>query len=125
MGWSSFLPAEARNLSPLLDVNLFRNRAFAAGSLSVLVQFFLSFWPVRGVSAAGSSIFGYSPLKSAVALMPIVVGVVCVAPLSTILVVRWNALLRLFLTAGITAGGIGVLTMGLFDYDSTGCCSSR
>ncbi|HMS74977.1 MFS transporter [Gordonia sp. (in: high G+C Gram-positive bacteria)] len=111
-----FYRAEARNLSPLLDVNLFRNRAFAAGSLSVLVQFFLSFGLFVVFLQQVQLIFGYSPLKSAVALMPIVVGVVCVAPLSTILVVRWNAL-RLFLTAGITAGGIGVLTMGLFDYD--------
>ena len=68
-----FYRAEARNLSPLLDVNLFRNRAFAAGSLSVLVQFFLSFG-LFVVFLQVQLIFGYSPLKSAVALMPIVVG---------------------------------------------------
>ncbi|GAB05681.1 MFS transporter [Gordonia amarae] len=112
----AFYVAEARNPSPLLDVNLFRNRAFAAGSFSVLVQFFLSFGLFVVFLQQVQLIFGYSPLKSAVALMPIVVGVAATAPFATLAVVRWNAL-RLFLTLGITAGGIGVLVLGLFDYD--------
>jgi len=111
----AFYVGEARSPAPLLDVNLFRNRAFAAGSLSVLVQFFLAFGLFFVFLQQVQLIFGYSPLKSALALMPIVVGVAGIAPFATMAVARWHAL-KLFIAAGIGAGGVGVVALGLFDY---------
>ena len=111
----AFYVGEARSPAPLLDVNLFRNRAFAAGSLSVLVQFFLAFGLFFVFLQQVQLIFGYSPLKSALALMPIVVGVAGIAPFATMAVARWHAL-KLFIAAGIRAGGVGEVALGLFDY---------
>src|SRR5215203_869817 len=66
----AFLVWELRHPAPLLDPRLFRNRAFAAGTLSITLQFFAFFGFVFLVLQYLQLVRGYSPLVSAVSLVP-------------------------------------------------------
>ncbi|WP_239588892.1 MFS transporter [Gordonia hydrophobica] len=114
---ASFVIIELRRVSPLLDVRLFRNRAFASGSLSVALQFLASFGVFYLLLLQLQLVFGYSPLKSAVALFPMVVGVGVFAMLGNWVAVRFDSL-RIVLSGGIAIAGIGVLSIGLVDADT-------
>ncbi len=112
----AFIAIEVRRTSPLLDVRLFRNRAFASGSLSVMLQFFASFGVFYLILLLLQLVFGYSPLRSAFALVPMVVGVGVFAMLGNWVAVRFHSL-RIVLGVGIVIAGAGVLAMGLFEMD--------
>lgn len=113
----AFCLVELRRRSPLLDVRLFRNRAFGAGSLSVMLQFFASFGLFFLFLQQLQLIFGFSPLRSAVALMPMVLGVSIFALLGNWIAVRFHSL-RFVIAGGILISGIGILCLGLVDYDT-------
>lgn len=70
-----FWVLELRRAAPLLDVRLFTNRAFGADALSVMMQFFAIFGVFYLLLQQLQLVFGYSPLQSAFALMPMVAGV--------------------------------------------------
>ncbi|WP_347954813.1 MFS transporter [Gordonia aichiensis] len=111
-----FIAIERRRASPLLDVNLFRNRAFAAGSLSVALQFLASFGVFYLVLLELQLVFGYSALKSAVALFPMVIGVGVFAMFGNWVAVRFDSL-RFVLAVGIAIAAAGVLAIGMVDAD--------
>lgn len=114
---AAFVLIELRRRSPLLDVRLFRNRAFASGSLSVALQFFASFGLFYLILLLLQLVFGYSPLKSAFALIPMVVGVGVFALLGNWVAVRFDSL-RLVLSIGIAVAGVGTLAIGIVDPDT-------
>ncbi len=113
----AFCLVELRITDPLLDVRLFTNRAFGSGALSVCLQFFASFGAFYLLLQRLQLVFGYSPLQSAFALMPMVVGVSVFALVGNWLAVRFDSL-RFVLAGGILVAGIGMLLLGLVDYDS-------
>ncbi|EGD53918.1 MFS transporter [Gordonia neofelifaecis] len=113
---AAFIVIEKRRTSPLLDVNLFRNRAFAAGSLSVALQFLASFGVFYLLLLQLQLVFGYSALKSAVALFPMVIGVGVFAMIGNWVAVRFDSL-RFVLAAGIAIAAAGVLALGIFEAD--------
>ncbi|MFT4200919.1 MFS transporter [Gordonia sp. (in: high G+C Gram-positive bacteria)] len=100
---------------PLLDVKLFANRAFGAGSLSVMLQFFASFAVFFLALQQLQLIFGYTALASAVALFPLVLGVGVFALLGNWLAVRYHSL-RFVLAVGVFFAGLGILLMGVIKY---------
>lgn len=112
---AAFIVIELHRSSPLLDVNLFRNRAFAAGSLSVALQFLASFGVFYLLLLQLQLVFGYSALKSAVALFPMVVGVGVFAMIGNLVAVRYS--LRAVLATGIAIAAAGVLALGIVDAD--------
>ncbi|MGB6126265.1 MAG: MFS transporter [Gordonia sp. (in: high G+C Gram-positive bacteria)] len=112
----AFILIEQRRESPLLDVDLFRNRAFAAGSLSVGLQFFASFGVFYLLLLQLQLVFGYSALKSAVALFPMVIGVGVFAMIGNWVAVRFDSL-RFVLATGIAIAALGVLAIGIIDAD--------
>jgi len=67
----AFVLWELRVESPMLDPRLFRNRAFSAGSLTVLVQFFATFGLFFVVIQYLQYVVGRSPLEAAVSLLPL------------------------------------------------------
>ncbi|WP_076481729.1 MFS transporter [Williamsia sterculiae] len=109
-----FVMLQLRRSTVLLDVRLFGNRAFSAGSLSVLFQFFASFGAFYVVLQRLQLVFGYSPLQSAVALFPMVITVMAFALVGTWVAVRFN--LRYVLTGGTAIIGVGMLLLGVVDY---------
>ncbi|MFT4043500.1 MAG: MFS transporter, partial [Gordonia sp. (in: high G+C Gram-positive bacteria)] len=111
-----FCVIELRVTHPLLDVRLFTNRAFGAGSLSVLLQFFATFSAFYLLLQRLQLVFGFSPLRSAFALLPMVVGVSVFALIGNWLAVRYHSL-RFVLSGGILISSAGLLLVGLIDYD--------
>ncbi|OBB99844.1 MULTISPECIES: MFS transporter [Gordonia] len=113
----AFCLLELRITDPLLDVRLFTNRAFGSGALSVALQFFASFGAFYLLLQRLQLVMGYSPLQSAFALMPMVIGVSAFALVGNWVAVRFHSL-RFVLAGGILVAGIGMLLLGLIDYDS-------
>ncbi|WP_235831408.1 MFS transporter [Gordonia zhaorongruii] len=112
----AFVRIEQRRTDPLLDVGLFRNRAFASGSLSVALQFLASFGLFYLVLQQLQMVYGYSALKSAVALFPMVAGVGVFAMLGNWIAVRFDSL-RFVLATGIGITAAGVILLGVVDTD--------
>lgn len=97
----------------LLDVKLFANRAFGSGAFSVTLQYLASFGTFFLILQRFQLVMGYSPLQSAVALLPLVV----VMLLSTLLG-NWFAVhvnLRSTLAGGILIASVGLISLGAFD----------
>ncbi|WP_353110094.1 MFS transporter, partial [Gordonia sp. (in: high G+C Gram-positive bacteria)] len=94
---------------------LFRNRAFASGSLSVGLQFLASFGVFFLVLQQLQLVFGYSPLKSAVALFPMVAGVGLFAMIGNWVAVRYS--LKFVLGVGVAIAALGVLLLGIVETD--------
>ncbi|MCF8568971.1 MFS transporter [Gordonia sp. HY002] len=113
---ATFIVVERRRTAPLLDVDLFRNRAFAAGSVSVMLQFLASFGLFFLILQQLQLVFGYSPLKSAVALFPLVLGVGSFALIGNWIAVRFDSL-RFVISIGIAMTAAGVIALGVFDID--------
>lgn len=67
----AFVMWELRVAEPMLDPRLFRLRGFSTGSLSLTAQFFASFGFFFTVLQYLQFVVGYSPLKSALALLPL------------------------------------------------------
>jgi MFS family permease len=66
-----FVRWEATVPQPMLDPRLFRLRGFGAGSLSITVQFFAAFGFFFIALQYLQFVVGYSPLRAAVALLPL------------------------------------------------------
>lgn len=113
---AAFCVIEIRSPAPLLDVRLFTNRAFGSGALAVAMQFFASFAAFYLILQQLQLVFGYSPLGSALALMPMVAGVAVFSFVGNWLAVRFHSL-KFVLGGGIFIAGIGVILLGALDYD--------
>jgi MFS family permease len=68
---AAFVGWELRSSHPLLDPRLFRLRTFGAGSLTITVQFFSAFGFFFVALQYLQFVVGYSPLRAAVALLPL------------------------------------------------------
>jgi EmrB/QacA subfamily drug resistance transporter len=66
----AFIAWELRHPNPLIDPRLFRHRAFAAGTVSITLQFFAFFGFVFLVLQYLQLVRGQSPLVSALSLVP-------------------------------------------------------
>ncbi len=71
---TGFVAWELRSGHPLLDPRLFTHRAFAAGTLSILVQFFAFFGFIFTVLQYLQLVLGDSSLVAAVSLIPTAFG---------------------------------------------------
>ena len=67
----AFVRRELRVAEPLLDPRLFRLRAFSAGSLTITAQFLAAFGFFFIALQYLQFVIGYSPLRAAVALLPL------------------------------------------------------
>ena len=62
---------ESRNVNPLLDLRIFKNRAFSAGVLSITVQFFGQFGFIFVILQYLQFLIGYSPWNAVIRLLPL------------------------------------------------------
>lgn len=109
-----FWYSQLHRSEPLLDVRLFSNRAFAAGSFSVMVQFMVAFGMFLVLLQYLQSVFGYSPLKSAIALFPMVIVVMVCSLIGNWIAVKVN--LRMILAIGMFVMGVGVILLGTIHH---------
>ncbi|MEU9406796.1 MFS transporter [Streptomyces sp. NPDC048281] len=105
-----------RTEHPLLDPALFGIRGFRAGAVTVLVQFMAVF----GFFFVGLQylqlILDYSPLKAALALLPVALVVMPVSALTPRLVHRFG--MKAAMSAGLLLLGAGLFVISLLDVDS-------
>src|ERR1700677_4973254 len=88
---AGFVLFERRQRHPLLDPRLFSNRKLAAGTLSILIQFF-AFFGFTFVSLQYlQGVRGYSPLLAALAVLPLTAAMMPTSRLTGALVSRFGA----------------------------------
>ena len=103
----AFLWVEAHREAPLLDLSLFRNRLFALGNLTGLLNgvarngvLFLLVFYLQGAR-------GYDPVTAGLMLAPLAIGLLVLSPISGALADRIGS--RLLATAGIGHTAVGLL----------------
>ena len=103
---AAFAVHELRTAHPMLDVRLFRNRRFSGASGSVALVFFALMGAIFFLTQYLQSVLGYSPLQAGVRVVPIALGLIAGAGLST----RLDAKLG---TKVVVAGGLTILSAAL------------
>jgi EmrB/QacA subfamily drug resistance transporter len=87
----AFVFFELRQAAPMLDPRLFRNRSFAAGSLSILVQFFAFFGFVFIALQYLQIVRGDSALLAAVSVLPMAAAMMPTARTAPAIMARIGA----------------------------------
>jgi EmrB/QacA subfamily drug resistance transporter len=86
-----FVRYESRHESPLFEVRIFTNRAFSAGALSIVVNYFLLMGFIFLVTQYFQSVRGYSALSAGLRTLPFAGTVMATTPLGAILAARVGA----------------------------------
>ncbi len=86
-----FVYWELRTPHPMLKMSFFKNPRFSIGALAIATTFFALFGMIFGMTQYLQFVQGYTPLEAGVRLIPIAIGVVFGAGLSSRLVPRLGA----------------------------------
>ncbi len=106
-----FVLYERRRTDPMLDVEVFRNARFSAGSVSIAVAFFALFGFVFLITQYFQLVRGYSTLTAGIHTLPFAFGAGIASPLGARLALRLG-------TKRVVAGGL-VLMSGGFVWATT------
>ncbi|MQY03991.1 MFS transporter [Actinomadura macrotermitis] len=96
---------------PMLQVRLFRGRAFTAGTLAALVTSVAVAATMLLLAQWMQLVMGYSPLEAGLRLLPEAAAAAIMSPLAPALAARIGA--RTVLAGGIAVSGAGFLTLFL------------
>jgi EmrB/QacA subfamily drug resistance transporter len=113
---AGFILWELRVASPMLDVRLFRIRAFGIGSLVLTLVFFALMGMFFSVSQLFQLVYGYSPLESAARMLPVTVAIVLAAPRSARLAERFGK--RRVVAGGMWLVAAGVAVLAFITVDA-------
>jgi EmrB/QacA subfamily drug resistance transporter len=102
-----FVAWERRVAHPMLDPRVFRHRRLAAGSMSILIQFFAFFGFTFIALQYLQLVRGGSPIRAAVSVLPLAATMMPVTRLTPALVARLGA-------RQVCAGGLVLVAAGLF-----------
>lgn len=108
---AAFVWWELRTPNPMLDVRLFKVPAFGVSALALTLVFFALMGMFFSMSQLLQLVWGYSPLESAVRMLPVSVFLVLVAPRSASLAARYGK--RRVVAGGMVLVAAGVLTLTL------------
>jgi EmrB/QacA subfamily drug resistance transporter len=97
----------------MLDVRLFKIPAFGVSSLALTLVFFAMMGAFFSFSLLMQLIFGYTPLESAIRMLPIAATMMVVAPFST-KIVEWFGKRR------TVAAGMLILSISMFLFSRIG-----
>ena len=98
-----FVVKEKRSTHPTIDVNLFRNKQFAAGGAAIALTFFALMGSTFYLAYFLQGVRSYTPLAAGVALIPVAVGVMGFAPIAARLSARFGT--RYVAGGGLTLVG--------------------
>lgn len=112
-----FVGWELRREHPLLDPRLFRNRRFAAGSVSITLQFFALFGFMFVLMQYLQLVRGDSALRAALSLLAMPLGMVPMSRLSPALTARFGA--RGPWTLGLLGVATGLALLARLDTGSS------
>lgn len=102
-----FVVWELRTPEPLLDVRLFQGRGFASGSVSLTIQFMVTFGIFLILMQYLQLVLGYSALGASLAVAPMMAPLMAFA-----MVAPWIAG-KVGLKA-VTVAGLGIIAVGFF-----------
>jgi EmrB/QacA subfamily drug resistance transporter len=114
---AAFVLWELRVTNPLIDVRVFKHRAFSAASSAVALTFFALFGALFALTQYLQLVVGYSPLGAGVRALPFAGAVLVTAPLSSLLVARLG--IRAVIPVGLTLMSTGLFLLTQVDA-STG-----
>jgi len=112
-GLAGFVWWELRTRHPLIDLRVFRSRAFSAAAGSVTVIFFALFGGLFVLTQYLQLVHGYSPLSAGIRALPFAVATAAVSPLSAVLAKRFG-------THRIIPAGMVLMGAGLLDFSTAG-----
>ncbi len=112
-----FVVVELSRAHPLLDLRLFADRGFASGTLSITLQFLVLFGVFYVLIQYLQLIVGYEPLRSALALAPVVVPIVGISLLAPWLAERLG--LRVLTVPGMLAIAAGIFLASRLQVESS------
>jgi len=107
---AAFVAWELRAAQPMLDPRLFRVRGFSAGSLTITAQFFAAFGFLFIALQYLQFVVGYSPLRAAVALLPLPFVLIPLARRAPLIAQRVGFRRLGPLGLLLMAGGFGVIS---------------
>ena len=102
----AFLAWELHTDAPMLDVRIFTNLRFSAGSLSITIAFFALFGFVFTVTQYFQAVRGYSAFEAGLRTLPFAVATGIASPLAPRLVNRLGT--KAVVTWGVTSMAIGM-----------------
>ncbi|MCE4268790.1 MFS transporter [Rhodococcus sp. ACPA4] len=108
---------ELRSAHPLLDVGLFANRAFGSSATSLVLQFLATFGMFFMLVQYLQLVLDYSPLQSALALLPMAVPVMALSVVSPLLIPLVG--LRILTSVGIALLGTGIALVTRLELGSS------
>jgi EmrB/QacA subfamily drug resistance transporter len=115
-GWTSLttlgelgIGAVLHIANPLIDVRVFRHRAFSAASSAIGLTFLALFGSLFALTQYLQLVHGFSPLSAGVRALPFAAAVIITAPISSKLVARLG--IRLVIPTGLAAMGAGLLVL--------------
>ncbi len=85
---TAFLAWELHTTHPMLDLSVFENPRFSAGSATITILFFAMFGSMLLMTQYWQLVHGYSPLEAGVRLLPYAATMMIVSPLSARFVER-------------------------------------
>ncbi len=103
---AGFILWERHTPTPMLDMSVFRNARFSAGSGTITIVFFALFGSLFLMTQYWQLVHGYSPLEAGVRLLPYALVMMVVAPVSARVVEHVG-------TKWVVIGGLSLLTTGL------------
>lgn len=106
-----FVLLELRHEQPLLDIRLFAHRGLAAGSLTLLIVFAVMFGVFLVLPQFTQAVLGYSALKSAASLLPMVVVMMPLSASAPTIAKRIGV--RNILVAGVALFGLGLVLLAV------------
>jgi len=106
---AGFVFRELHVTNPLIDVRVFRHRAFSAASSAIALTFLALFGSLFGLTQYLQLVHGYTPLSAGVRALPFAAAVMVAAPLSSRLVHRLG--IRAVIPTGLAAMGGGLLLL--------------
>ncbi|NNE10804.1 MAG: MFS transporter [Ilumatobacter sp.] len=106
-----FVVWERRQADPLLDIEVFRNRALASGSLTLTLLFAVMFGIFLVLFPYFQAVLGWSALRSAVALLPMALVMMPTSALAPQVTKRVGS--RSTMLFGVATAGVGLMTLAL------------
>ncbi len=113
---TAFLLWERHTTHPMLDLTVFRNARFSAGSGTITLVFFAMFGSLLLMTQYWQLVHGYSPLEAGIRLLPYAMTMMIVAPLSARFVERQGT--KRIVTLGLVLVATGLTLLSTIASDS-------
>lgn len=114
---AAFVFWEIKAKAPMLDMNMFKNRAFSVSSLTLTLVFLAMAGVFFSMSQLMQLVLGYSPLESSLRMIPLMLPMMVISPFVPNVVKKFGA--RITISVGLTLTAAAFLAMAAWTKDMT------